>query len=1133
MKNSQPENLPVSKTILKLLTSEVLSPVIIIDYNGNVLVANKAAADFLSQNIESENLFELVPESTGTEIAGMIDESLQLNQPVDKTIRVNTQTGQDAEVDINLYNMKAGGEGIFLILIKRPQIKPKLKEYFDVKIFSPDQISSSEPVLNTILQHITENFPFSLIEKENIRTLSDKLQFPFWIKDAERRYILVNKSFAILSGFSSVKTEGQKTSDLLPAAIADFYQSVENFSIASGNSVCLNRLPFQVSGMQDEYYSYEIPFYNPDNELKAIIGFSIPSAIKAQTDKRQILEKFSLNLISKYEDPAVIISSEGKLQFANERFLNLFGISKEEYKGKSFNRFFSGELAQFLEDFTVSTVTSRNVKLKNDPRPGYKSSGFYLAKFRRLEFEDLYLGTIVVLPFQDKQADFLNLLNIRGGMIDILLQKNPEPIFIYDEENLRFLEVNNSALKFYGYTRDEFLQLDLTDLYAPEDIQSLLESSADKPAEGIFSDPIKHIRKDGSDVYVIVSKNPVKYNERKANLSIIRDVSSQFDLRKKIQLYKSAFDNTEDLIFVANNSGVITFVNKAVNKLLGYQPGELENTSFASLVKDDERATVNTAIFQSHLKEPVSVEMELKKQNGEFLQVELTATPVLDFKEDVDSFSILGKVVQIPVEKEEPQEIVKEVIKEVVVEKAAPEKEKSEFDNPIFLSSLFHEILTPINVILGFVQELSDSLESKTPEQSEAVRIINENRKNLLNTMNSILEYSNLEQKKYELELEETSITVIIDQLQKEIAETGLDESNEFAYGKISSSLSFVTDRQKFQNLLIQLVNLIVRISRGRKTYFSAYAVNDQEFAVTIKDNYSAASEHLINALRRIFVHNEPEVSKEFGLSKLSVQLTRTILNILQGRFEILEGESSKKDYGFIFKINPQLKEAETEETMVESAVEPTEEILSETALHEQTKPEIPSGEEYEEEVSTEDQLNEQESVSEVKDSEEQKEPEIPDLPEVTAGEEIESEITPQAIEPSGEVSELNLADLTCLYIEDQVDSQILFKVQMKGLKDIKFAVSFEEALPLLDNYQFDFIVMDINLQGEYNGLDALKIIHKMPGHEHIPIIAVTAYVLPGDKEKFIAAGFNDFISKPIFRDKMIESLEKIFLNQN
>jgi CheY-like chemotaxis protein len=126
----------------------------------------------------------------------------------------------------------------------------------------------------------------------------------------------------------------------------------------------------------------------------------------------------------------------------------------------------------------------------------------------------------------------------------------------------------------------------------------------------------------------------------------------------------------------------------------------------------------------------------------------------------------------------------------------------------------------------------------------------------------------------------------------------------------------------------------------------------------------------------------------------------------------------------------------------------------------------------------------------------------------------------------------LDFSNFTCLYIEDQIDSQILFRVQMRGLKDIKYAASFEDSLPLLESEHFDFIVMDINLQGEYNGLDALKIIHKMQKYEDIPIIAVTAYVLPGDKEKFIATGFNDFIAKPIFREKMIESLEKIFLQK-
>ena len=100
----------------------------------------------------------------------------------------------------------------------------------------------------------------------------------------------------------------------------------------------------------------------------------------------------------------------------------------------------------------------------------------------------------------------------------------------------------------------------------------------------------------------------------------------------------------------------------------------------------------------------------------------------------------------------------------------------------------------------------------------------------------------------------------------------------------------------------------------------------------------------------------------------------------------------------------------------------------------------------------------------------------------------------------------------------------------MKELKDIQFAINFEDALPLFTKYHFDFIVVDINLPGDYNGLDILRIIRRMHEYESVTVIAVSAYLMPDDKEKFIRAGFSDFIPKPVFKEKMMDSLEKIFL---
>ncbi len=387
--------------------------------------------------------------------------------------------------------------------------------------------------------------------------------------------------------------------------------------------------------------------------------------------------------------------------------------------------------------------------------------------------------------------------------------------------------------------------------------------------------------------------------------------------------------------------------------------------------------------------------------------------------------------------------------------------------------------------------------------------IINQNRSRLLNTMNSVIEYSNIKDKNYELKPEEISITEVIDQLHNDFKEISGSKQVEFAYGKISSSLKFKSDKLKFQNLVSLLTRVAIQLNREKKIYFSAYQGDEGSFVISVKDNYSAVSKNMLQSLKAIFEQETGAISKDYGISRLTIRLIKTLISILKGKFQVFIQPNERIDFGFVFPIDI-------------------------TALIEKEKEEepIPEGQEF----SLPEEPNEKRDVEMFNEDFVPIEAKIIEEPNPIPAEEKEPENIVEEIpesvkiEPSSRTGEkIDISSLTCLYIEDQVDSQILFKVQMRELKDIKFAASFEEALPLLDNFHFDFIVMDINLQGEYNGLDALRIIHKMPNYQAIPIIAVTAYVLPGDKEKFIATGFTDFISKPIFREKMMDSLDKIF----
>jgi PAS domain S-box-containing protein len=707
-------------------------------------------------------------------------------------------------------------------------------------------------------------------------------------------------------------------------------------------------------------------------------------------------------------------------------------------------------------------------------------------------------------------------------MLDILVKNNPNPVFVYDKENLRFLEVNDAALNLYGYSEDEFLQMDLTDLYTPEDIQTLLETSEDSLTEGEFGKALRHRKKDGSFIFVRISKFNYQFDDTPAIYNLIDNVTEKLDLEKYNQIFRSAFENTKDIIFVTDSTGIITFANDAASKTLGIPRLELVNTSLTSHCEDEDRVFLNSSVFQSHIKETVTFTIRLKNSAGESIETEMTSTPIFNSNHDVESFSFIARHLQVSAGSvTKPKEIVKEVIKEVVVEKPVYKESIQNELNTSFLSSVFHEILTPMNVILGFSQELTESIENLSPEQKEAADIINQNRSSLLSLMNSIIEFSDIQSKKVSSEISEVTIVDIIEPLDKNIKEITGQKEIEFAYGKISSSLKFSTDRRKFESLLNNLIRIVSKISSQKKIYLSAYPVEDDTFNISVSDGFARSSGPLLGTLKKLFI--EKKDPKEMGLSKLSFQIINSLIDMLEGKFVTINEHTDKHDFAFNFPLtlNKRIEIPPIEEEITEPIVTPDKIEMKEPepfSLKEEIEIEDVESDNTKAEPIEEIPITE---VIEVEDK-----PEVKMEEDTITEEEISINETPEPAKRKNGISSLR-----CLYIEDQIDSQILFKVQMKELKNIQFAASFEEALPLLESQKFDFIVMDINLQGEYNGLDALKIIHQMTGLENIPVIAVTAYVLPGDKEKFIATGFTDFISKPIFREKLLESLNKIFVN--
>ncbi len=85
-------------------------------------------------------------------------------------------------------------------------------------------------------------------------------------------------------------------------------------------------------------------------------------------------------------------------------------------------------------------------------------------------------------------------------------------------------------------------------------------------------------------------------------------------------------------------------------------------------------------------------------------------------------------------------------------------------------------------------------------------------------------------------------------------------------------------------------------------------------------------------------------------------------------------------------------------------------------------------------------------------------------------------------------------------------------------------AIDGEEAIKKIEKEVYDLILMDIELPG-IDGIEVTKIIKAK--YKNIPVIALTSYAMKGDKERFINAGFDDYVSKPLVVSDFLKKIEK------
>jgi len=326
--------------------------------------------------------------------------------------------------------------------------------------------------------------------------------------------------------------------------------------------------------------------------LLILLIFLIFGAIAVRLLEKQKMEQKNLDITLKsIGDGVISTDTEGKVTRMNDVAQHLTGWSLDEARGKKIDQVFN-----IVNAKTRETVENPVRKVfKNGKIVGLANDTLLLSKNgEEIQIADSAApiknekGEIqgVVLIFRDVTKEYRQkqLIKENEEKFRTLVNQSIDAIILHDTDG-NIIDVNNTALKIYGYSKEELLNLNLSEI-DPE----FGEMSQDNYLfEGLKIDQYKrfeseHISKDGSSIPVEVALSKVEINNKIRIMGVVRDLTEKKETKKQLYEEKEFLQQITETSPVAitkvDNSGKIVYANSEAENILGLNKSEIKGRTY-------------------------------------------------------------------------------------------------------------------------------------------------------------------------------------------------------------------------------------------------------------------------------------------------------------------------------------------------------------------------------------------------------------------------------------------------------------------------------------------------------------------------------------------------------------------------
>ncbi len=534
--------------------------------------------------------------------------------------------------------------------------------------------------------------------------------------------------------------------------------------------------------------------------------------------------------------------------------------------------------------------------------------------------------------------------------------------------------------------------------------------------------------------------------------------------------FKSIFHNSAEGIFQSTLDGKWLTLNKTCADILGYNStDELAKVGVDDLYLDtDERTKILNELKEK--KQVVNRKLKLRKKDGTEAVVILNNRLVTG--EDGSKY-LEGNIHDVTEQTraEEMRRLAEEALtaEKIKSENLTKEALRLSGTKSKFLANMSHEIRTPMNGILGFLTLIEAGAYENKDELKQFSSSAKLSAESLLDVINSVLDLSKIEAGKAQIEEQDFNLIKVIDHSISVITPIAIEKQITI-FREIPDNVEadLIGDQTKIRQILINLLSNAVKFTSNGSIEIKVRTKREEDddirLFISVIDTGIGIPADKVTQLFKPFSQVDGSESRQLGGTGLGLVICKEFVNLMGGKI----GVSSEKGYGSSFNFDIKLR------------------VQSPATMQDSYKGDAI----------------------------------------VTKQNETEAALLPRKDEK--ELAAARGEHHVLLAEDNMINQKVSIKILNRAGYNVTAVSNGAEVLDAVDKYKFDLILMDIQMP-EVDGYAATKELRKLNnGYSKIPIIALTAHALIGDREKCIEAGMNDYLTKPIVADKLIVKIDSL-----